>query len=89
MNIPTHTLIGYALWFLVAAAWMIVLRRGMDADKPLGSRLPGQGTGPSARPARAWDDEDDALSDTAAWVLFGVVCVLLPLVLYWVFVSHG
>ena len=34
-------------------------------------------------------DLRDRIGETGGWVVFGVVCALLPVVLYWIFAVHG
>lgn len=80
---PQGDWIAYALEFTLIVAWIALVLMGLEADKPLSGSLPGQLHRSAGHAGHTWD-LGDRLGEVAAWLLFGAVCALLPLVLYWV-----
>jgi hypothetical protein len=86
MSIREHALLGYALWALVAAGWIVLAAHGLQPDRPLRREIPGRRLH-AARTGRSWAG-GDRMGEAAGWLLFGAACVLLLGVLYWALAAH-
>lgn len=87
LNFNWEVIITDALWFLVIVGWVVLILGGLETDKPLSGGLPGH-----INFAEAHDDKNlsalDKLGVRAAWIVFGAAALLLPFVLWWIFVVH-
>mgnify|MGYP001441894554 CR=1 FL=1 len=76
------------LWFLVLVGWVVLIMIGLEADKPLSGGLPGH-----TDSAEIHNDEHltagDRIGSAAAMVLFTLTAFTLPVILYWIFTTHG
>lgn len=87
MSIVT-TLITDLLWLAVIAGWVLLIVIGLEADRPMSGGLPGHS---------AQDDHHAAhkegtlgkLGEYGAWAVFGLIILMLPVVLWWIFAVHG
>jgi hypothetical protein len=81
-------IIADILWFLVFVGWIILLVVGLETDKPLSGGIPGHVDLHEVRAKHQWS-LGDKIGEIGGWVVFGTVCVLLPFILYWIFVVHN
>ena len=88
MNPLAGVIITDVLWFLVFVGWVLLIVAGLEADKPLSGGVPGHVDLHEARQPHLWN-LGDRVGEIGGWVVFGVVCALLPVVLYWIFAVHG
>jgi hypothetical protein len=75
------------LWLLVIGGWVVLILTGLEADKPLSGGLPGHGGLKDDHDETHWTNLD-GLGDKAAWALFIVTGLSLPVVLWWIFAVH-
>ncbi|HMN28482.1 MAG TPA: hypothetical protein PKE45_10045 [Caldilineaceae bacterium] len=88
MNESTvFTVINDALWLIVVAGWLLLVGIGLEADKPLSGGIPGHHSG--QEPQLGERSLSDRLGEIGVWVLFSLVTLSLPLVLWWIFSVHG
>jgi hypothetical protein len=81
------TFISESLWFLVIVGWILLMATGLEADKPLSGGIPGHVSSADERHGSAeglWG----RLGAIGSWLVFGLVALSLPFVLWWIFVVH-
>jgi hypothetical protein len=76
------------LWFLVLVGWIVLIMIGLEADKPLSGGLPGHVDFNEAH-SEEHLTAADRFGSTAAMVLFTLTAFTLPVILYWIFTTHG
>jgi hypothetical protein len=82
------TVINDALWLIVVAGWLLLISIGLEADKPLSGGIPGHHSGHD-QPVSPTEGLGDRLGEMGVWLIFGLVALSLPLVLWWIFSVHG
>ena len=82
------TVVNDALWLVVVAGWILLIGIGLEADKPLSGGIPGHY---SAQDQQVSETEGlgDRLGEIGVWLVFGLVTLSLPVVLWWIFSIHG
>jgi hypothetical protein len=83
-----HLLITDGLWVLVIAGWALLIVIGLEADKPLSGGIPGHADPHDSQVEHKWAGWD-RIGEVAGWVCFAAISAALPLILYWVFTTHG
>jgi hypothetical protein len=76
-----------ALWLLVIAGWIFLVATGLEADKPLSGGIPGH-VDPHEDKLASPEGRLDRLGVISAWVVFGLVSAMLPVILWWIFAIH-
>ena len=87
-NTTLQTLISDSLWLIIVAGWLFLFTTGLEADKPLSGGIPGH-VDPAAEANHALEGWGSRLGEVSAWITFGLVALLLPVVLWWIFMVHG
>ena len=84
-NTMLSALFTDGLWLLIAAGWILLITIGLEVDKPLSGGIPGH-----VSP----DDEHQELvregfwgrgGVVGSWVVFCLISLTLPVILYWIF----
>lgn len=75
------------LFVAIVAGWIVLIVAGIEPDAPLSGGLPGRIDAHEASPPTL--SRRDRIGELLGWVLFGVVSLALPFVLYWIWTVHG
>lgn len=75
------------LFILIVVGWGILIVAGIEPDKPLSGGIPGH-VDLSHLEASTWSTVD-RIGSLLAWTLFGATALSLPLILFWIFTTHG
>jgi len=86
-NELVQTIFNDALWLLVVVGWGLLLAIGIEADKPLSGGLPSHHElhAQQSPHVEGWWGR---VGEKAAWTLFGLLLVSLPVILWWIFAVH-
>ncbi len=87
MNLLT-TAITDLLWLSVIGGWILLLVIGLEADRPMSGGLPGHSVQDDSHAVHN-EGALGKLGEYAAWVVFGLVILTLPVVLWWIFTVHA
>lgn len=82
------TLLADFLFILIAVGWVVLIVAGIEPDKPLSGGIPGH-VDMSHLEHNAPEGPLGQLGARLGWFLFGAVSLSLPLILIWVFRTHG
>ena len=82
-----ETLLGDFLFILIAVGWIVLIVAGIEPDKPLSGGIPGH-VDLSHLETTTWSTVD-RVGSILAWLLFGATALSLPLILFWIFTTHG
>lgn len=76
------------LWVLIIGGWVFLLITGLEADKPSSGGIPGHVTAGEDHHAQQ-EGLFGRIGELGGWLVFGLTCASLPLILWWIFVVHG
>ncbi|MFN8485095.1 MAG: hypothetical protein U0768_18820 [Anaerolineae bacterium] len=75
------------LFILIVVGWGILIVAGIEPDKPLSGGIPGH-VDLSHLETTSWS-RVDRIGLALGWLLFGATALSLPLILFWMFTTHG
>ena len=76
------------LWLLIAAGWILLITVGLEVDKPLSGGIRGHIGADDELEEEFREGIWGRIGVTAGWIVFGLVSLTLPLVLYWIILVH-
>lgn len=82
-----ETLLRDVFWVVITGGWIFLLVTGLEADKPSSGGIPGHVTAGEDHLAEH-EGLFGRMGEIAGWVVFGLTCAALPLILWWIFVVH-
>lgn len=89
MNNPlVNLLVTDGLWVVVVAGWIVLLIIGLEADRPMSGGLPGHVVVHDEHSEQG-ESAFGKIGEYGAWFVFGLASLSLPIILWWIFTSHG
>ena len=86
-NSVVETIVRDGFWLIIIAGWIFLILTGLEADKPLSGGIPGHVSAADEHHDRS-AGMFDRIGEMSAWIIFGLVCAALPVVLWWIFAVH-
>ena len=87
-NTTIQMLISDSLWLIIVAGWLFLFATGLEADKPLSGGIPGH-VDPADEAHHTLEGWGSRIGELSAWLTFSFIALLLPVVLWWIFMVHG